>query len=94
MTASTLPTAPQDAVDALTFESALSELEDVVRRLEEGRVPLEEAVALYEKGAHLKAHCETRLKNAQLKIEKVITREEGMTTVPFDPANRENTGEE
>ncbi|MDR0406565.1 MAG: exodeoxyribonuclease VII small subunit [Holosporales bacterium] len=87
MSESILPTASQDAFDTLTFESALSELENIVRKLEEGHIPLEEAVALYEKGAYLKAHCETKLKNAQLKIEKIIAKGEEIGTVPFDPTN-------
>jgi exodeoxyribonuclease VII small subunit len=61
----------------LSFEDALKELEDIVRKLEEGSVGLEDSIALYERGAALKAHCEARLKTAQEKIEKIVVDETG-----------------
>ena len=59
-------------IAALSFEKALAELEDIVAKLEQGRVELEESIALYERGAALKAHCEARLKSAQERIEKIV----------------------
>ncbi len=56
----------------MTFEQALSALEDVVRQLESGRVQLEEAVAFYEKGVQLKKICEEKLKNAKARIDKLV----------------------
>lgn len=56
----------------MTFEEALSALEDIVRQLESGRVQLEEAVAYYEKGIHLKKLCEEKLKNAKARIDKLV----------------------
>lgn len=59
------------AVDGLTFEAAMSELEGIVDKLERGDVPLEESIAFYERGEALKARCEALLKNAEMRVEKV-----------------------
>ena len=61
----------------LSFEDALSRLEGIVSRLESGQAPLEESIALYEEGARLKAHCEARLKDAQLRLEKIVVGADG-----------------
>lgn len=61
----------------LSFEDALSRLEGIVSRLESGQAPLEESIALYEEGARLKAHCEARLKAAQLRVEKIVVGADG-----------------
>ena len=63
----------------LSFEEAMAALEQVVGRLERGEVPLEESIALYERGAALKAHCETKLKDAEAKVE-MIRAQEGRAT--------------
>ena len=55
----------------MSFEDALSELEDIVRTLEGGKGKLEEAITAYERGAQLKSHCEKKLKEAQAKVEKI-----------------------
>ncbi|MGK2740705.1 exodeoxyribonuclease VII small subunit [Tepidicaulis sp. LMO-SS28] len=60
-----------DDIAKMSFEAALQELEKIVGQLESGNAPLEESIALYERGNHLKAHCETRLKAAQAKVEKI-----------------------
>ena len=60
--------AKEKPVDKLTFEEALAELEIIVRQLEAGEVELEKSIAIYERGAALKAHCESRLKSAELKV--------------------------
>jgi exodeoxyribonuclease VII small subunit len=59
-------------VDQLSFESALKELEDIVGRLEQGEVDLEDSIALYERGQALKAHCEKKLKAAEGRLEKIV----------------------
>lgn len=59
-------------VAALSFEQALAELETIVGRLESGQAPLEESIDLYTRGAALKAHCEAKLKSAQLRVEKIV----------------------
>lgn len=57
-----------DPIDALTFEEGYSELDAIVRRLESGELPLEESVALYERGRQLAAHCQHLLDVADLRI--------------------------
>lgn len=59
----------------LSFEEAMAALEQVVGRLERGEVPLEESIALYERGAALKAHCETKLKDAEAKVDLIRAQE-------------------
>jgi len=56
----------------LSFEEALGELEQVIGRLEGGQVPLEQSIALYERGDALRKHCEAKLNEAQLKVEKIV----------------------
>ncbi|MGJ3231255.1 MAG: exodeoxyribonuclease VII small subunit [Oceanicaulis sp.] len=63
--------APSD-IAAMSFEAALAELERIVSQLERGEVELEKSIAMYERGAALKAHCEARLKEAQLKVDKIV----------------------
>ncbi len=55
----------------LSFEDALEEMEEIVGRLESGQVKLDEAIAQYARGAQLKAHCESKLKDAQARIDKI-----------------------
>ncbi|HWM47426.1 MAG TPA: exodeoxyribonuclease VII small subunit [Xanthobacteraceae bacterium] len=55
----------------LPFERAIEELESIVKRLEEGRVPLEESVAIYERGEALKRRCEELLRQAEARVEKI-----------------------
>ena len=55
----------------LSFEGAIAQLENIVRELESGRIKLDDAVTAYEKAIALKQLCETKLKSAQLKIEKL-----------------------
>jgi exodeoxyribonuclease VII small subunit len=59
-------------ITTLSFEQALAELEQIVARLESGQAPLEASIAMYERGAALKAHCETRLEAARLRVEKIV----------------------
>ncbi len=74
------------ALAALPFEKALSELEDIVRRLERGDVPLEDSIAIYERGEALKKHCEALLKKAEARIEKITIGPDGQAagTTPLD----------
>jgi exodeoxyribonuclease VII small subunit len=60
------------AVETLSFEGALKELEEIVSRLEQGEVELEDSIALYERGQALKAHCEKKLKAAEGRLEKIV----------------------
>ena len=58
-------------VGQLSFERAIEELESIVRRLEDGKVPLEESVAIYERGEALKRRCEELLRQAEARVEKI-----------------------
>lgn len=64
-------TKEQDAIAGMSFEEALAELEDIVRRLEGGDARLDDAIGAYERGAELKKHCEAKLKEARAKVEKI-----------------------
>lgn len=69
----------------LSFEDALAQLEAIVRELEAGRIKLDDAVNAYEKATALKKFCEEKLKNAELKIEKINLAPDGnITTEPLD----------
>ena len=73
-------------VDNLSFEEAIKELETVVGQLERGDVALDESIALYERGAALKARCEAKLKEAEEKVAKITLGEAGEAkgTAPLD----------
>jgi exodeoxyribonuclease VII small subunit len=55
-------------IDELTFEQAFTELEETVAKLEDGDLPLEASLALYERGQQLSAHCSRLLEQAELKV--------------------------
>lgn len=73
-------------IAAMSFEDALRALEDVVRKLESGEVPLDDSITLYERGEALRKHCQTRLDAAQARIEKIVAGPDGQAagTQPFD----------
>jgi exodeoxyribonuclease VII small subunit len=73
-------------VSKLTFEKAIEELESIVKRLEEGKVPLEESVAIYERGESLKQRCEELLRQAEARVEKITLDAQGKPTgtAPLD----------
>jgi len=64
-------------ITAMSFEVAMAELEKVVRDLESGSVELDKSIALYERGAALKAHCEAKLKAAEERVEKITLNAQG-----------------
>ena len=73
-------------VSQLSFEQALTALEEVVQQLESGNVPLDQSISLYERGEQLRKHCQARLDDAQARIEKIVTDGQGRArgTEPFD----------
>lgn len=79
--------AAEKAIESMTFEQALAELESVVNSLESGSIPLEESIKLYERGAKLKAHCETKLSAAEEKVARITSNAEGTPDglAPIDP---------
>lgn len=74
-------------IKSMTFERAMKELESIVSRLERGDVELEESIAIYERGAALKAHCDRLLRQAEAKVEKIALDGDGKPkgTGPLDP---------
>ena len=75
-----------DDVKTMSFEAALAELESIVARLEGGKAPLAESIAIYERGEALKSHCESLLKAAEARIEKITLRNgKPVGTEPLDP---------
>lgn len=64
-------------VSEMSFETAMAELDQVVGKLEHGDVALEDSIKLYERGAALKVHCETKLKEAEEKVEKITVGPDG-----------------
>ena len=74
---------PED-IAIMKFEDALSELEKIVKELEEGKVELDGAIERYERGAALKRHCEAKLAEAQARIEKITRNAGGIAAEPTD----------
>jgi exodeoxyribonuclease VII small subunit len=77
------------AIEKMAFEDAMTELESIVRNLETGQTKLDDSIMAYERGVALKKHCEKRLNDARLKIEKITLEQDGKATgiEPFDPEN-------
>jgi exodeoxyribonuclease VII small subunit len=73
-------------ISSLSFEKALAALEEIVARLEAGKVDLEESIKIYERGELLRKHCETKLKEAEARIEKITLDPAGRVTgtAPLD----------
>ena len=72
-------------VGTLSFEAALKQLEEIVTKLERGDVPLEESIAIYERGEALKKRCEALLAQAEERVEKIRAKEgRAIGTEPFD----------
>ena len=65
----------EKTIAELSFEEAMSALEGVVTQLERGDVALEQSIALYERGAALKAHCAAKLQDAEEKVELIRAQE-------------------
>jgi len=68
----------------MSFEEALAELESLVKRLEDGRAKLEDAIGFYERGAMLKRACEAKLREAQARIEQISLSESGPSLSPVN----------
>lgn len=82
----TKDTAAADIAE-MSFEEALAELEEIVRGLEDGSGALDAAIEAYERGAALKRHCESKLGEAQARVDKIVLAQDG--TVGAEPADLE-----
>jgi exodeoxyribonuclease VII small subunit len=78
-----------DKTAKLSFEAALAKLETIVDSMESGDVPLAELLAKYEEGSKLLKVCESRLKDAELKIEKLKKTKDGAEFEPFESTRAE-----
>ena len=74
-------------IAGLSFEQALEQLEEIVKRLEAGQGKLDEAIDSYERGAALKRHCEAKLKEAQQKVDRIVAASDGSLSV--EPADED-----
>jgi exodeoxyribonuclease VII small subunit len=82
-------TKPIAAVDTLSFEDALAELEATVRQLEAGDLALDESLALFERGQALSARCQNLLQAAELKVQQLAPKPGGGYSLePFDESER------
>jgi exodeoxyribonuclease VII small subunit len=61
----------EQPISAMTFEQAMAALEQVVSGLEKGEVPLDQSIALYQRGSDLRAHCAAKLREAEEKVELI-----------------------
>lgn len=64
-------------VSTMSFEDALAELEQIVRGLESGQQKLEDAITAYERGVALRRHCETKLEEAEARVQVIVQRADG-----------------
>lgn len=74
-------------IAAMSFEDALAELEGIVRRLEDGTANLEDAITAYERGVALQRHCDSKLQEAQSRVERIVVGRNGAVSaepVSFD----------
>ena len=75
----------KEDINNMNFEAALKSLEEIVNQLDSGEIDLDKAVEAYERGTKLKEHCEKKLKEAQLRIEKIEVDKDGdLTTKSLD----------
>jgi exodeoxyribonuclease VII small subunit len=73
------------AIEAMSFEAALAELEGIVQQLERGQLDLEASIAAYERGTTLRQHCALKLREAQLRVERLTLDADGRPRAqPFD----------
>lgn len=68
----------------LSFEDALNELQTLVKSLERGDSKLDDAINAYQRGVDLKRHCEAKLREAQLKVDKIVQAADG--SIAAEPA--------
>ncbi len=75
---------PEENTSSPNFEASLEQLENIVKALEKGDLPLEESLQLFENGMRLSASCKRQLEEAESRVEMLIKRGSEMTVMPFD----------
>jgi len=74
-------------IGGMSFEQALAELESIVQKLERGQLDLEASIRAYERGTALRRHCDKKLEEARLRVEKLTFGRDGETKLePFEEA--------
>ena len=76
-----VPTTAASDVAALSFESALAELETIVKSLEGGQQKLEEAINAYDRGTKLRQHCEAKLTEAEQRVQAIVAGQDGAVSL-------------
>lgn len=66
-----------DKIAVMSFEEAMKALETIVDQLDSGDIPLEKSIAIYERGAALQKHCEEKLRQAEMRVQKIVTDGDG-----------------
>ena len=74
-----------DEIQAMSFEEALEALEEIVQKLDSGQVSLEDSIDIYTRGTQLKRHCETKLRSAMERVDKIVVGSGG--AVALEPAD-------
>lgn len=82
---------PSDAKPVQTFETCIDQLENVVRELEGGDLPLERSLELFERGMALSDSCRKQLEAAETRVEMLIRKEGKLTAEPFRPEKSSQT---
>jgi len=75
------------SIENMSFEEALAELESIVKRIDSGLESLDSSINSFERAVLLKNHCEKRIKDAKLKIDKIVTKEDGAIGIEEIPPN-------
>ena len=75
------------SIEKMSFEEALQELEQIVKKIDSGQETLESSISDFERGAKLREHCEKKIQEAKLKIEKITKKEDG--TISSESINLE-----
>lgn len=76
---------PEEATSSPNFEASLQELERIVKELEQGDLPLEKSLTLFEAGMRLSADCKRQLEEAETRVEILMKRGAEVVPVPFNP---------
>lgn len=74
-------TITKKSIKSMTFEEALSELESMVKKIDSGQESLEASIELFERGVELKMYCEQHIKNAKLRIEKIVQKSSNLDDI-------------
>ena len=71
--------------DTQNFETSLAELEEIVSKMEQGDLSLEDSLSAFEKGVKLSKDCQKALKTAEQKVNKLVAKEDGLVIESFEP---------